>query len=99
MLVATRPTATLTLSFKGTAVGMSVVSGADAGTVVYSIDNGPEKELDLYTQWSKSLHLPWYVLFGSNLKEGSHILKLRISEHKNEKSTGNACRIAHFLVN
>ena len=99
MLVATRPAATLTLSFKGTAVGMSVVSGADAGTVVYSIDNGPEKKLDLYTQWSKSLHLPWYVLFGSNLKEGNHILKFRVSDHKNEKSTGNACRIAHFLVN
>lgn len=99
MLVATHPEATLTLNFKGTAVGMSVVSGADAGTVLYSIDNGPEKELDLYTKWSRSLHLPWYVLFGSNLKEGSHILKLRIMERKNEKSTGNACRIAHFLVN
>jgi sialidase-1 len=99
MLVATRPAATLTLNFKGTAVGMSVVSGADAGTVVYSIDNGPERELDLYTKWSKSLHLPWYVLFGADLKAGSHTLKLRISDHKNEKSTGNACRIAHFLIN
>jgi len=99
MLVATHPAATLTLNFKGTAVGMAVVSGADAGTITYSIDNGPEKELDLYTQWSKSLHLPWYVLFGSNLKEGNHVLKLRISDRKNEKSTGNACRIVHFLVN
>lgn len=99
MLTATSPAATLTLNFKGNAVGMAVVSGADAGTVIYSIDNGPEKELDLYTQWSKSLHLPWYVLFGADLKEGSHTLKLRISDHKNEKSTGNACRIVHFLVN
>ena len=99
MLIANSSAATLTLNFKGNAVGMSVVSGADAGIVTYSIDNGPEKELDLHTQWSKSLHLPWYVLFGSDLKEGNHILKLRISDHKNEKSTGNACRIVHFLVN
>ena len=99
MLIASTPASTLTLNFKGNAVGMSVVSGADAGTVAYSIDNGPEKELDLYTQWSKSLHLPWYVLFGSDLKEGSHTLKLRISDHKNEKSNGNACRIVHFLIN
>ncbi|NQX41692.1 sialidase-1 [Pedobacter steynii] len=99
MLIANSPAATLTLNFKGNAVGMSVISGADAGIVTYSIDNGPEKDLDLYTQWSKSLHLPWYVLFGSDLKEGNHILKLRISDHKNEKSIGNACRIVHFLVN
>ncbi|SHE72158.1 SGNH/GDSL hydrolase family protein [Pedobacter caeni] len=99
MLEATKPGATLTLRFKGSAVGMSVVSGADAGKVRYAIDNGPEKELDLYTRWSKSLHLPWYVLFGSNLTDGDHVLKLRISENKNEKSKGNACRIAHFLIN
>lgn len=99
MLEATKPGATLTLHFKGSAAGMSVVSGADAGKVRYSIDNGPEKELDLYTKWSKSLHLPWYVLFGSNLTDTDHILKLRISENKNEKSKGYACRIAHFLLN
>lgn len=99
MLTAQKPGATLSLNFKGNAVGMAIVSGADAGKVIYTIDNGPERELDLYTKWSKSLHLPWYVLFDSNLKNGNHTLRLRISENRNEKSTGNACRIAHFLVN
>jgi len=90
---------TLTLPFKGNAIGMAVVSGADAGIVKYSIDNGPEKQIDLYTQWSSSLHLPWYVLFASGLKEGSHQLRLTISSDKNKGSTGNACRIVYFLVN
>ncbi|MBO9561735.1 MAG: hypothetical protein J7621_03140 [Niastella sp.] len=99
MLVATTPGATLTLSFKGTAIGMAIVSGSDAGHVSYSIDNGPFKEIDLFTQWSRSLHLPWYILFSSELTEGKHQLQLRIADKKNEKSNGHACRIVHFLTN
>ncbi len=55
MLVATTPGATLTLAFEGNAIGIAIVSGKDAGIVSYSIDNGPFKEMDLFTQWSKSL--------------------------------------------
>jgi len=99
MLVATKPGATLNLKFKGDAVGMAVISGADAGMVNYSIDGGEIKKLDLYTEWSSFIHLPWYVLFDSGLKKGSHVLRLTISDQKNAKSLGNACRIVHFLVN
>lgn len=99
VLEGTKAGSSFTLPFKGTAIGMAVASGADAGIVTYSIDNGPEKQIDLYTQWSSSLHLPWYVLFGSGLKEGSHQLKLTISSDKNKGSTGNACRIVYFLLN
>jgi len=99
ILEGTKAGSTLTLPFKGNAIGMAVVSGADAGIVTYSIDNGPEKQIDLYTQWSSSLHLPWYVLFGSGLKEGTHQLRLTISSDKNKGSTGNACRVVHFLLN
>ncbi|WP_315814734.1 GDSL-type esterase/lipase family protein [Paraflavitalea speifideaquila] len=99
ILVATTPGATLILPFKGTAIGMAIVSGKDAGIVAYAIDNGPFQEIDLYTQWSKSLHLPWYILFSSDLKKGKHTLQLKIQEVKNSKSTGNACRIVYFLVN
>jgi len=99
VLESTKAGSTLTLSFKGTAIGMAVTSGEDAGIVNYTIDNGPEKQIDLFTQWSTSLHLPWYVLFGSGLKEGEHQLKLTISSNKNKGSNGNACRIVYFLLN
>lgn len=75
MLVATTPGTTLTLPFEGTAIGIAIVSGKDAGIVSYSIDHGPFKEVDLFTQWSKSLHLPWYILFSSDLKKGIHTLQ------------------------
>ena len=89
----------LSLSFSGTAIGMAVVSGPDAGIVEYSIDKKPFQKMDLYTKWSKSLYLPWYVLFSGDLKSGKHTLRLRISKEKNTDSNGNACQIVHFLVN
>lgn len=99
MLISDTPESTLSLKFEGMAVGISIVSGADAGIISYSIDNMPFKNLDLYTQWSGQLHLPWYLILGSSLKEGKHTLQLKISAEKNPKSEGNACRIVHFLVN
>lgn len=93
------PGAELSLPFKGTAVGIAIVSGSDAGIISYAIDNGKFKNLDLYTQWSGMLHLPWYLLLGSDLKPGNHILKIRISEQKNKASKGTTCRIVNFLIN
>jgi len=91
--------AILRLKFKGTAVGMAVVSGQDAGTVSYSIDGLPYKEVDLYTAWSSQLHLPWYILFDGNLKAGDHLLKIKVASRSNPLSKGNACRIVHFFKN
>lgn len=99
MLVATKAGSSLTLNFKGNAIGMAIISGADAGIVDYTIDGNPVKHIDLYTQWSNFIHLPWYVLFDSGLSNGSHTLKLTVSDQKNPASIGTACRIVHFLVN
>jgi len=99
VLIADKPGATLSFEFTGNAVGIAIVSGGDVGIISYAIDKGPYKKADLYTEWSSFLHLPWYLLLGSDLKKGKHILHLQISEEKNIKSKGNACRIVHFLVN
>ena len=89
----------LTLPFRGTAVGIAVVSGPDAGIISWRIDKSPEKTIDLFTEWSPGLHLPWYVLLGSALVPGNHILHIKVTKDHNKKSKGGACRIVHFLVN
>jgi sialidase-1 len=99
VLESTEPGASLSFSFEGTAVGISIVSGADAGIISYSIDNSAYKKMDLYTQWSQMLHLPWYLILGSGLKNGKHLLNLKIDESANKESKGHACRIVHFFVN
>jgi sialidase-1 len=99
MLVSTLPGSALHFNFRGNAVGIAIVSGADAGIISYSIDGSPFATYDLYTDWSSMLHLPWYVLLGSGLKKGSHQLEIRIDPGKDPRSKSNACRIVYFLVN
>lgn len=87
------------LKFKGTAVGICIASGPDAGIIEYSMDGSSFKAVDLYTQWSGIIHLPWYVMLSDELKNKKHRLIIRMSEQQHAKSKGHACRILHFLVN
>jgi sialidase-1 len=89
----------MTFKFEGTAVGIFVASGRDAGIVEYSIDGKTPGTMDLFTNWSRSLHIPWAFVLDADLAPGTHELKLTVSEKKNAASTGTAVRIAHMLVN
>jgi sialidase-1 len=99
MLVGEEPGASLELAFSGTAVGLCVAAGPDAGIIEYSVDGGPFKKQDTFTLWSKWLHLPWYYVLESELPAGSHRIRIRISADKNSESAGHACRVVQFLVN
>lgn len=99
LLSGTNADAELSFSFKGTAVGIAVLAGPDAGIISYTIDGKNSKTIDLYTQWSKSLHLPWYLMLGDELSNGKHTLHLQVLSSHNNQSLRNACRIVHFLVN
>jgi sialidase-1 len=98
-LIATEPGAEMSLKFSGTAIGICIASGPDAGMIAYSIDGKPFKKLDLLTPWSGGLHLPWYLILEAELKPKDHRMVIRISSDSNTNSKGNACRIFHFLVN
>lgn len=92
--------AAFSFTFTGNAVGIAIVSGPDAGMINYTVDEGtPAKTIDLYTQWSGGLHLPWYLVLADGLPNGEHALKVEIIAQKNKASKGNACRIVYFLVN
>ncbi len=99
MLVADMPGARMVYKFRGTAVGIVVVAGPDAGKIKYCIDGTQPKDLDLFTKWSKKLHLPWYYVLADTLKPGEHTLILKTTSEKNPESKGNACRIRYFFVN
>ena len=99
VLEASQPGSTLNLNFSGKAIGLQITSGPDAGILEYSVDGGPLKTSDQFTQWSNQLHLPWLIMLEDELKDGNHQLVLRISKNKNTKSIGNVCRIQQFVVN
>lgn len=94
-----RPGAELSVDFEGTAIGAYVVAGPDAGTVEASVDGGALKKVNLFHVHSAGLHYPRTVMFADALADGKHTLKLKILEEKDAKSTGNAFRALHFVVN
>ena len=104
MLVGTEPGDQFSLPFTGRAVGLFVAAGPDAGTIEYRIDpkHGPRGQwqtLDLFTQWSGGLHLPWAHVLAGDLEPGDYTLTVRIVKERNPASKGHACRIVHLLVN
>jgi sialidase-1 len=99
MLIGRDPGKILKFPFRGSAVGIAVAAGPDAGIIEYSIDGKEWKSVDLFTQWSGWLHLPWYLILGDELKKGSHVLRICLSKNKNEASLGTVCRIRYFFVN
>ncbi len=99
VLETTQPGAVLTLNFKGTAIGLFVTAGPDAGILEYSIDGSGFEKADQFTKWSKSLHLPWLIMLADELTSGRHKLVLRMAAEKNPASRGTACRIHEFVVN
>ena len=99
MLVSEKAGSTLQFKFQGNAVGIAIAAGQDAGIIEYKIDKNDWVELNLFTKWSKHLHLPWYYTLASGLSEKEHKLKIRILEKKDPRSSGNACRIRYFYVN
>lgn len=100
MLMADTPGASLHFAFEGTAIGLWVAAGPDAGVIEYRIDGGPPRQIDLFTDWSAMLHLPWAYILAADLAPGAHTLDLRVVAPAADRTHGgNAVRIAHFLVN
>lgn len=99
LLHSATPGATAELDFDGTAVGVYVVAGPDAGQLQYQIDDGEWKTAELYHRYSKGLHYPRTVMFATQLNEGTHRLRLRLSAEHHQHSKGTDARIIGFTVN
>lgn len=99
MLVGEEAGGPLQLKFRGHTVGIAVAAGQDAGMIEYRIDRGEWQSLNLFTRWSKSLHLPWYYTLANGLKNKKHRLEIRVAADRDERSNGNACRIRYFYAN
>ncbi|MAG58117.1 MAG: hypothetical protein CMJ83_17670 [Planctomycetes bacterium] len=99
MLVGMKPGARFEFAFEGRAIGLFVAAGPDAGIIEYRIDDGEWKKRDLFTKWSRGLHIPWAYVLESELDGQAHTLTVRTADGKNPSSKGHACRIVNLLVN
>ena len=94
-----QPGAKLTLEFVGRSIGAFILAGPDAGVVEVSIDGGDIQTHDLYHRHSARLNYPRSVMFATDLEPKKHELRLKIADHKNEKSKGHGVSILFFEVN
>lgn len=99
MLEATKAGESFTLEFTGTSIGLRNVAGPYTGIIEYSVDGSEFKEVDLFTEWSSHLNLPWASMLETNLDEGNHTLTIITTNKKNPRSKGYGCVIESFLIN
>jgi sialidase-1 len=99
VLEALTPGDSFRLRFEGSVIGIGILSGGDTGMLEYTVDGKEYPVMDLFTQWSNSLYLPWFMVLADDLAPGSHVLEVRVSKQHHDRSTGTAIRIVNFLEN
>ncbi|HOX37169.1 MAG TPA: SGNH/GDSL hydrolase family protein [Candidatus Brocadiia bacterium] len=96
VLAAEAPGDALELEFEGSFVAMYGIAGMDAGILECSIDGGEAREIDLYDHYCQFFHRPVCRMLAEGLKPGRHTLRAKMSEKKNERSSGHAARALRF---
>lgn len=94
-LVSTTPGAEFEFSFEGTAAGLLITSGPDAGIIESRVDGGPWRRLDTRTIWSASLHLPYALILEDTLNSGRHTVRVRLTGERPQ----SALRVLKLLEN
>ena len=98
-LVALQPGAELEITFEGTAAGLLIGAGPDAGILEVSCDGGPTKKIDTFTAWSGGLYLAWAVMLEDELAPGRHVVRVKTSEQHHPKSVGTGLYVFRILEN
>lgn len=99
LLHSTTPGAKLSIPFEGSAVGVYVLAGPDAGILEYSIDGSDFQTADLFHRFSTGLHYPRTVMLADELPDKPHSLELRVSGKHHPDSQGTGIRILKFAAN
>jgi len=98
-LCAEKPGAEISFEFEGNALGLFVLAGPDAGVVESQIDGVDAGKVNAYHSYSAGLHYPRAIMIADALKSGKHRATIRLSDDKDERSSGTALRILQICVN
>jgi len=95
---ANEPGSELTFEFEGKNLGVYWMMSSDSGDIDYRIDDGEWQHKSSWDIYCPRFARANFHMLAQNLPEGKHTLTLRISETKNEQSTGRWVRIGAFGV-
>lgn len=94
----TVPGSELEFKFFGIRLGLYWMMAKDSGDIEYSIDGGEWKSATSWDFYCKNFNRAHRMMLTDDLERREHILKLRVSENKEDESEGYAIRIGAFLV-
>lgn len=89
----------LKFQFEGDAVGIAVLSNSQSGIIEYSVDNYPWQKKDLYVDTIEVSNQAYFFTLETGLKAQKHMLQIRLTDEKNDKSAGKKCALTHFYFN
>ena len=98
-LTATEPGAEFEFKFDGTAAGLMIGAGPDAGILEISSDGGAPRRIDTFTPWSNALYLPWAVMLADVLAPGKHTIRVKLLPEKHPGAAGTALHVFNLLEN
>ena len=90
--------AELTYRFNGIRIGLYWMMAKDSGNIEYSIDGDEWKTASSWDFYCKNFNRAHRMMLTDGLERGDHVLKLKVSNEKEEESEGTAIRIGAFLV-
>lgn len=90
--------APLAVPFEGVTVGVLGNVGPDSGHLNYRIDAGTWTTIRLFDQFSPNGYRPIPRVLARDLAPGPHVLHLRPSEAKDDRSTGHLTRLSSLLT-
>ncbi|MDG1897469.1 MAG: alpha/beta hydrolase fold domain-containing protein [Fuerstiella sp.] len=99
LLHSNAPGAVASVAFNGTAVGVYVLAGPDAGQIEFRVDDGEWNTAELYHRFSKGLHYPRTVVLAAGLKPAAHNVEFRVAVTQHAESKGTAIRVLAVAVN
>lgn len=98
-LTSEAPGATLDVPFHGSAIGVYWLVAGDGGRIECAVDDGPYRMVSASDAVAvKHKPYPKYVILFDKLSDEKHVLHLKVSDQKDESSTGHWIRIGAFLV-
>lgn len=95
---ANKPGSELKFEFEGKNLGIYWMMASDSGDIDYKIDNGDWQHKSSFDEYCPRFARANFHMLAQNLPEGQHIVTIRISETKDDRSTGRWVRIGAFGV-
>ncbi|MBR6557499.1 MAG: SGNH/GDSL hydrolase family protein [Clostridia bacterium] len=96
---ATEPGSVMTFKFTGRGIGAYWIIAGDGGEIEFCVDGihtGNEPCFDCYAvEYDRAGD----TMFAEGLEYGEHVLKIKVTDKKSNRSKGHACRIGAFKVN